>query len=185
MTDIYLHCPTLEGPSLTLRPLLHSDAQGLLAIYGDAANLPFFNSDNCHGDTFHYTTLDRMEEAVRFWQYAYEVRAFVRWTLEVGGRIAGMVECFRREAEDAFTDCALLRIDLGRADDTADVHDELLSLLLPHLQAWFGCCRAATKAPAIAQARQTALRAHGFRPSSKSLIGHDGTRYGDYWLLEY
>ena len=61
MSDVYTRCPTLTDPILTLRPIAPEDAEALLAVYGDETRTPFFNGDNCHGDNFHYPTLERMQ----------------------------------------------------------------------------------------------------------------------------
>ena len=112
MPDVYTHCPTLTGLTLTLRPVAMEDAEALLRVYGDETRIPFFNSDNCHGDNFHYATLERMRQAIRFWLDSYAHRYFVRWTVTAAGTPVGTVECFHRVAEDAYGGCALLRIDL-------------------------------------------------------------------------
>lgn len=36
-------------------------------MYSDKNALPFFNSDNCHGDNFYYPNEDRMRQAIKFW----------------------------------------------------------------------------------------------------------------------
>ena len=59
MPDIYTSVPTFENDNFILRFVQKDDANDLLAVYSDKNALPFFNSDNCHGDNFYYTTLDR------------------------------------------------------------------------------------------------------------------------------
>ena len=77
----YKNCPVYENENYLLRLVEVSDAQDLLLVYSDEKAVPYFNSDNCHGDDFHYTTPERMESAVGFWRTAYEQNAFVRWTI--------------------------------------------------------------------------------------------------------
>ena len=36
----------------------------ILKIYSDKNALPFFNSDNCHGDNFYYPTKEKMDSAI-------------------------------------------------------------------------------------------------------------------------
>ncbi|MGN0778764.1 MAG: GNAT family N-acetyltransferase [Aristaeellaceae bacterium] len=182
MPDVYAHCPTLTSPTLTLRPVTMADAAALMSVYGDETRLPFFNSDNCHGDHFHYPTLARMQQAVQFWLDSYAQGYFVRWAMVAAGGPIGTVECFHRVAEDAYGGCALLRIDLRGDMETPDINGACLDLLLPCLKELFHADRVAIKAPPVAQARREALRMRGFLPGDAPLIGHDGTRYGDYWV---
>ena len=182
MSDVYTRCPTLTGPILTLRPIAPEDAEALLAVYGDETRTPFFNGDNCHGDNFHYPTLERMQQAVRFWLDSYAHGYFVRWAVVAAGTPIGTVECFHRVAADAYGGCALLRIDLRADMENAAVNGECLDLLLPHLEELFHANRAAIKAPPVAAERIAALTARGFTPGNAPLIGHDGTHYGDYWV---
>ena len=77
----YKNCPVYENENYLLRLVELSDAPDLLLVYSDEKAVPYFNGDNCHGDDFHYTTLERMESAVGFWRTAYEQNAFVRWTV--------------------------------------------------------------------------------------------------------
>ena len=75
MSNPYEKCPVLENEQYLLRLVEASDAPDLLAVYSDEKAVPLFNSDNCHGDDFHYTTLQRMQDAVGFWLWAYQDRA--------------------------------------------------------------------------------------------------------------
>ena len=50
-------------------------------MYSDKNALPFFNSDNCHGDNFYYPNEDRMRQAIKFWLSSYSSKWFVRWTI--------------------------------------------------------------------------------------------------------
>ena len=141
-----------------------------------------FNSDNCHGDNFHYTTLERMLQAVDFWLDSYAHGYFVRWTILHGQEPIGTVELFHREAADAFNHHGLLRLDLRSDWETVPAMVELLALLHRHAYDLFGCEILATKAPGHASARQQALREQGYIPSASLLMGWDGTEYGDYWV---
>ena len=69
---IYETCPTLESENFILRLLQDNDCDDLLTVYSDKNALPFFNSDNCDGDNFYYSTKERMAEAIGFWHMAYE-----------------------------------------------------------------------------------------------------------------
>jgi hypothetical protein len=112
--NIYKECPIYTTEILTLRLTTLGDVVELLKCYSDKKSVPLFNSDNCNGDDFHYTTIERMKEAVDFWQYSYEHRYFVRLTVilnKARGQI-GTIEMFKREAEDEFNHFGVLRIDL-------------------------------------------------------------------------
>lgn len=185
MPDVYTHCPTVESPHFRIRPLSMDDCADLLKVYSDPAAVPFFNSDNCSGDDFHYTTEERMRQAIDFWFMEYRRRGFIRWSIldKGSGEVIGTIELFRRESEDFFTDCGLLRLDLRSDCETeADISD-ILTVLVPAAFDWFECSMIATKAIPAARERRCALTAIGFVPSPEKLIGHDGTEYEDYFVL--
>lgn len=185
MPDVYTCCPTFENSRYRIRPLSDGDCADLLKVYSDAAAVPFFNSDNCRGDDFHYTTEERMRQAMDFWFMEYGRRGFVRWSVvdKRSGKVIGTIELFRREAEDFFTDCGLLRLDL-RSDyeKTAEI-TEILSLIVPPAYEWFACSMIAVKAIPAAIERRRALTAMGFVPSPEKVTGSDGTEYGYYFIL--
>lgn len=183
--NIYQSCPSFENSRYLLRAVQDGDAEDLLRVYGDEQAVPFFNSDNCHGDDFHYTDIGRMRKAIGFWQRSYRDGQFVRWTIvdKTAGTAVGTVEGFRREAQDFFTDCALLRIDLRSDYETSPTIAQILSLIAVPSFDLFGCAKAATKAVPAARERIAALTQQGFSASPEKLIGHDGTAYGDYFVL--
>ena len=81
MSDVYKSCPTFENNRFLLRFSQLDDASDLVSVYSDKNALPFFNSDNCHGDNFYYPTEERMREAIKFWLTSYSTKWFVRWTI--------------------------------------------------------------------------------------------------------
>lgn len=85
-----------EGERFLLRPLCESDLDDLFAVYSDKRALPYFNSDNCHGDNFYYPTRERMAGALAFWRESFEKRQFVRLSVvdKANGRVVGTVELF-------------------------------------------------------------------------------------------
>ncbi|MBQ9718159.1 MAG: N-acetyltransferase, partial [Clostridia bacterium] len=125
-----------------------------------------------------------MRQAIDYWLWEYGRRGFVRWSIEDRGtgEVIGTIELFRREAEDFFTDCGLLRLDLRSDYDTADAVGCILKRIVPETFVWFGCSMIATKAVPAAEERRCALAAMGFVPSPEKVIGHDRTEYGDYWV---
>lgn len=66
MVSPYEKCPIYENENYLLRLVEASDAPDLLLVYSDEKAVPYFNSDNCNGDDFHYTTLERMQSAIGF-----------------------------------------------------------------------------------------------------------------------
>ena len=64
--NTYENCPVFEGERFKLRLVEKSDAKDLLKVYSDEQAVYLFNGDNCDGDDFHYTTLERMQKAVDF-----------------------------------------------------------------------------------------------------------------------
>lgn len=181
----YEKCPVYENEAWLLRLVEPSDAPDLLLVYSDEKAVPFFNSDNCNGDDFHYTTPERMQSAVGFWRLAYEQGAFVRWSV-VDKRISqtvGTIELFNRRSHDYFHDCGLLRLDLRSDYEREESIREILSLIVPPAFGLFGCRMVATKIPSFASARKTAAEALGFQFSAEKLIGGDDQKeYGDYYI---
>ena len=184
--DVYKSCPSFENEKFLLRLTEKNDIHDLLKVYSDEKAVPLFNSDNCHGDDFHYTTLERMKQACAFWDEAYRSGWFVRWSIidKATNEVVGTIEEFRRDADDHFTDCGLLRLDLRSDYEVAEKIASILSLIsLPSLE-MFGCSKVATKAIPSATERITALTNLGYTPSDKPLIGHDGTEYYSYYELK-
>ena len=184
--NIYESVPEIKLNHFVIRKLVKSDADDLLTVYSDKRALPFFNSDNCHGDNFYYPTVERMESAVDFWEQSFRNGWFVRLSVvdQSANKAIGSVEVFLRTAEDAFDQTVLLRVDVGFDYENESMLSELFSgLTLPALE-WFGCQRIATKAPVYAVDRRNALQKAGYAESDCSLVGHDGTLYSHYWVYE-
>lgn len=182
--DIYQHCPTIENPRVTLRPVSDADVDDLLAVYSDKRALPFFNSDNCHGDNFYYPTRERMARAIDFWRYSYEQRYFVRWAIvdKATSKAIGTIELFRREADDDLGGVGVLRLDVGSAYESAEILRDILDLIVPPAFDWFDCDEIITKIPLYAVERAAAAKSCGFAPSDRLLIGtSDHYAYNGYW----
>lgn len=184
MTDPYITCPTFESDSYLLRLAGPADTLDLLAVYSDEKAVPLFNSDNCHGDDFHYTTLERMQGAMDFWTEAYREKWFVRWTIidKKTQKAVGTIELFNRQAKDYFNDCGLLRLDLRSDHEHEEGIHEILSLIVPPAYDLFHCQMIATKVIPSAARRKEAVERLGFKSTGEALIGHDGTRYFDYYV---
>lgn len=184
--DVYETIPAFESSRFLLRQLEGRDAEDLLEVYSDKEALPFFNSDNCHGDNFYYPTIERMREAVAFWQQSYRDKWFVRWSIvdKTCGKVIGTIEVFHRDSGDYFNNAGLLRLDLKSGYETEEYIEDILKMLLADIYILFDCEMIATKAVPAAVRRIKALHSLGFRASGEYLMGNDGTRYGDYYVKQ-
>ena len=186
MTDVYQNCPSYENERYRIRFLSESDAPDLLKVYSDPKAVPFFNSDNCGGDDFYYTTPERMRQAIDYWFWEYRRGGFVRWSVldkrSHPEEAVGTIELFRREAADFFTDCGLLRLDLRSDFETEEDIESILSLIVPPAFELFRCRMIASKAIPEAAGRIRALLNLGFVPTDEKVIGHDGTEYPHYYI---
>ena len=191
-SDVYKTCPSFENESFLIRRTEKGDKEDLLKVYSDIKSVPFFNGDNCNGDDFHYTTMERMEQALDFWEMSYRERWFVRFSIigknsgNTGGKTEtiGTVELFKRASDDKFNGCGVLRLDL-RSDfeREKDIFD-ILALIIPSAYGLFYCDTIITKAVPEASERIAALEKYGFVKSTDKLVGDDGTEYQDYYRIE-
>lgn len=183
--DVYKNCPVYENEYYILRMTDKADKKELLKVYSDEKAVPFFNSDNCGGDDFHYTTEDRMEQAIEYWLWEYGRRGFVRWTIvsKAANEAIGTIELFHREADDYFTNCGLLRLDIRSDYEISSEITKILKLIIADAYTLFNCDKIATKAVASATERISSLKSLGFKLSEEKLIGHDGTEYDSYFVL--
>lgn len=184
MKDVYENIPVLGNEKFCLRGVEAGDREDLLKVYSDVKAVPFFNSDNCHGDDFHYETPERMAQAIDFWLFSYRNRYFVRWAIidQTTGRAVGTVELFHRDSEDFFNNCGALRLDLRSDFETEAAIISILNLIVPEAYGWFYCDKIAVKAVFAAQERKKALSALGFVKTEEKVTGSDGTQYGDYFV---
>lgn len=183
MDNVYVTCPRFEDEHFLIRLISIEDSKDLLKVYSDQEAVPFFNSDNCHGDDFYYTTYERVEEAVNFWLWAYEVKGFVRFSIidQKSQQVIGTIEIFHRDSKDFFNDCGLLRLDLRSDYETKEIVAEILSLIVEPFFELFDCTMIGTKAKEIAKERRKGLEELGFQATEECLIGEDGTKYFGYY----
>lgn len=187
MKNVYEEVPTIENEAYLLRFVRKSDASDLLAVYSDKNALPFFNSDNCHGDNFYYPDLARMNKAIDFWLSSYLSKWFVRWAIidKRAQKAIGTIELFHRTANDFFNDAGILRVDVKSEYEKAQKIKAIVSTLLDRAFPLFDTNRIATKIPLYAIERKAAFESLGFAQSGEHLIGTiDGYAYKDYWILE-
>ena len=107
--DVYDCRPRYQSPEYTLRLVEKGDCDDLLKVYSDKKAVPFFNSDNCYGDKFYYTTHEEMMGAIDFWQDKFRKKEFVRLAIvkNAENEVVGTVEVFKRVAKDDFSDVIL------------------------------------------------------------------------------
>lgn len=186
MVNPYEKCPVYENETYLLRFVEDSDAPDLLLVYSDEKAVPLFNSDNCDGDDFHYTSLERMRRAIEYWQWEYGRKGFVRWSVidKRSFHAIGTIELFNRQADDYFNNCGLLRLDLKSDYEQEETILNILSLIIQPAFELFDCRMIATKVPPFASERKLALEQMGFMPSEEKLIGgHDGKVYTNYFIM--
>lgn len=181
--DIYKSCPIIENTDYLFRRTSQEDCADLLKVYSDKEAVPFFNSDNCHGDDFCYTTAERMMQAIDFWEFSYKNGYFVRFSIidKKTGTAVGTIEIFNRTADDHFTNCGLLRLDLVSGYEKQDRIAGILSPIIEPIFQWFGCDKIATKAIPAAKERIKALVSLGFALSQEKLIG-EYAEYDNYYV---
>lgn len=182
--NIYECCPSIEGGNFLLRLTEPQDAEDLLNVYSDKNALPFFNSDNCDGDIFYYPTLQRMSEAVSFWDYAYKNGWFVRLSIieKKTDKAIGTAELCVRVSDDIFNNAGILRIDVASGYEKSGILQELFLLTAPKLNELLGCDKVITKVPAYAVERADAAIKAGFKKSEHLLVGKTGFCYDGYWI---
>lgn len=187
MISPYKKCPVYENEKYLLRMVEASDAADLLLVYSDEKAVPFFNSDNCNGDDFHYTSLERMKKAIEYWRWEYDREGFVRWSIidKELKKAIGTIELFHRISDDYFNNCGIMRLDLRSNYEKKESIFEILSLIIPSSFELFDCRIIATKIPPFASERKAAAEKAGFIGTSQKLIGgHDKKSYTDYFVLQ-
>lgn len=187
MVNPYEKCPVYENKNYLLRLVDMTDADDLLRVYSDERAVPFFNSDNCNGDNFYYTSLERVQSAIGFWLWEYQRQGFVRWIIadKSISCAVGTIELFNRSSNDYFNNCGVLRLDLRSDYERTENICEILSLIVLPAFDLFNCEMLATKVPPFASERKKAMESLGFEASQERLIGgHDGKAYKDYYVLK-
>lgn len=175
INDIYEQCPTYTNDIIKLRQTILDDAKELLKCYSDEKAVPFFNSDNCNGDNFHYMSIERMKQAIDFWDYSYKNKYFVRWTVVLNatqGKI-GTIEMFHRIADDEFNHYGVLRIDLQSNYEKQKYIDAILEIADANFFKAFNVEFIITKAIPDAVERIASLERKGYLPLNRKLEIHD------------
>jgi ribosomal-protein-alanine N-acetyltransferase len=174
MYDIYEECPVFKNDLITLRKTSKEDAKELLKCYSDQASVPLFNSDNCHGDDFYYTTIERMSKAIYFWDMSYNARYFVRMTIiynDTNEKI-GTIEMFNRGRIENFGFHGILRIDLQSQYEKKDIILAILHLANQFFYEAFSVDCIITKAIPSADERIDALMSEKYHKIEEFPIEH-------------
>lgn len=179
MKDIYEECPIYSKKLITLRQTIIEDAEELLKCYSDEKAVPFFNSDNCDGDTFYYSTTERMNQAIDFWNFSYNSRYFVRWTVILNdtNEKIGTIEMFHRLAEDEFNHYGILRIDLQSNFESIAIINEILEIANENFFKAFDVKGILSKAIPEAAERIASLVQNGYKPVNRKVMTYD-----DYYV---
>jgi ribosomal-protein-alanine N-acetyltransferase len=179
MKNVYDECPIYKRELITLRQTKTEDAEELLKCYSDEKAVPFFNSDNCNGDDFYYTTVERMNKAIDFWDFSYKNRYFVRWTVILNNtnEKIGTIEMFHRLAEDEFNHYGVLRIDLKSNHEVQPILGEILEIATENFFEAFEVEAILTKAIPEAKQRISTLVQNGYKLLGKKLVSYD-----DYYV---
>ena len=187
MVNVYENCPAFENDKYLLRFSSIDDVKDLVNVYGDKSALPFFNSDNCHGDNFYYPDEESMAKAIEFWLSSYNSKWFVRWTIfdKELRKAIGSIELFHRIADDDFNDVGVLRFDIKSEYEVADKISAIMGMIIPDAFILFECDEIITKVPIYAIERIEAVKMLGFEKTDRLLVGTmDGYAYKDYWAIK-
>jgi hypothetical protein len=166
MYNIYEKCPVLGNETVTLRLINEEDTLELLNCYSDEKAVPLFNADNCHGDTFYYTTVERMKQTMDFWKFSYETKQFVRMTIILNStdKIIGTIEMFNRGLAPFYGVHGVLRLDVMSKYEEDDVLSAVLQLANEHFYKEFDVEWIVTKAIDCASKRREVLTRLGYIP---------------------
>lgn len=185
--NIYEKVEVLENERFKLRKTDKEDAGDLLKVYSDIKSVPFFNGDNCHGDDFHYSTIEKMNSAIDFWLYSYDNKYFVRWTIidKINMTAIGTIEGFHRHSSDFYNNYCVLRLDLRSDYEKEDNIISILELITDRFFDYFCSSKLMTKGFPSSKERINALSNLNFHRSIQPMIGSsDNKEYYDYWIIE-
>lgn len=174
-----------EVVGYSLRDLVEDDWRQLILVYKDAMCIPFFNSDNCHGDIFYYSTEAKMKNAIKFWQDSMEKGYFVRKVIvdDSNNRAVGTIEYFVRNNEPNYNDTIVLRIDVHHYYEKKKALVKIIRIAIGEAFSKANCKTLITKGWDYAIERREALKFLGFKEQDDDLIGHNKEKYSNYWLL--
>lgn len=175
-----------EIVDFSLRNLTINDWKELIVVYKDAMCIPFFNSDNCHGDIFYYSTEERMKKVINFWLESMSKGYFVRRVIvdNSNNRAIGTIEYFVRNNEENYNDAIVLRVDVHHYYEKKKPLVKIFRLAVKEAFETCNCNNLITKGWEYAVERRNALQFLGFNEMSESLIGHEKEKYCNYWKIK-
>lgn len=182
--NVYEKCPVFENDKFRVRLIEVNDANDLFSVYNDKFALPYFNSDNCNGSNFYCSKKEYVQDAIKFWLLEYyENKAFVRFSIvdKKDGRVIGTIEMFRRNSQDFYNGCGLMRLDVRSDYENTQPLYEILSLVVEPFYSWFDCSDIITKAAVYAVDRIEALQKMDFVKSAEPISAKNIVYY-DYWI---
>lgn len=186
MRDIYLENPRYQNKLFLFRKVSKNDLEDLFYVYSDIKSVPFFNCDNCNGDSFYYDDKEKMERALLFWKTAYKNKWFVRLSIidRNNSKAIGTLEICLRKSVDSFDNSIILRIDLKSEYENEEVIDSILKATLPKIEEFFGKKKVITKGFDDSIGRTKALLNNGFCLSKRKLLGSGDVEYGNYYVTK-
>ena len=163
--DVYQNCPIIEIERFILRLVKESDAEELLECYSNTKSQRFFNADYCTND-FCYTSLDEMQECIRFWLECYKTRGFVRFAIidRIQNKAVGTMEMFCGKSWLNGLDGGCLRLDILPEYETENHIFKLVNMANTNFFELFGAEFIVIKAIPEATERITALKRAGYTP---------------------
>lgn len=170
----------------SLRDLKLDDWKELIVVYKDVMCVPFFNSDNCHGDIFYYSTEERMKKAIRFWMESASKGHFTRKVIvdNSNHRAIGTIEYFVRQNEANYNDAILLRVDVHHYYEQKKALVKIFRIAMKEAYSTFGRMPLITKGWDYAVERKEALSFLGFKECEEPPIGHENESFQHYWLAQ-
>ncbi len=171
------YCPAFITPHYTLQPLRHSDAPGLLAVYG-CAQAQAYIYEKSSGFDHAIRQMEAMNRCVDAWCEEISAGKRLTWCIRRGAQAVGTAD-FLFLPDDS----ALLTVDLRPEHEFDDVFEELLRTMFPGAFDVLGVQRVYMRSAFFMQQRQRAMGWHGFRPMRRKIAGPDGALHGDYWFL--
>lgn len=173
----------IENNQFCLRIVKLEDAKNLLEVYSDLKAVQLFNNDNCHGDNFHYKTMQRMTEAISFWLDNSENRHFIIFCIidKTTNIAIGTIELFQRRSQDYYNNKAIIHLDLRSDYEKSEYIKNILQLIIPDIYKICHSDFVAIKVPPFAKERLKVIKDLDFKNEEEYLIGTDGTQYGYYY----
>lgn len=177
MHNVYERCPVYQSKEIALKQTTLEDASELLNCYSDRQSVPHFNSDNCPSNFF-CSTVEEMQDEIRFWNLSYAAKDFVRWTAirnDTGEKI-GTIEMFKRPIPSTVGSHGVLRIDLRSDQENATIIRSIVEIANSHFYYDFKVDTILTKYFPTAHERNEVLKVLGYKATLFELKDYLGRR---------